>query len=74
MEGYIDNFFLKYGHNKPTHPKLTLHKHRKMKYGDKQQLIPVDHTSPDLDSAGVKRIQEIIGAMLYYSRAINNNL
>ena len=34
----------------------------------------MDHTSPDLDSAGVKRIQEIIEALLYYARAVDNKL
>ena len=66
MKGYIDKVFLKYGHTKPTQPQLTPHKHREIKYGGKQKISPADDTSPDLDVVGVKIIQEIVGALLYY--------
>ena len=74
MKEYIDKVLLKYLHAKPTHPQLTPHKHRKIKYGSKQQLSPADDTSPDINAAGVKWIQAIIGALLYYTRTINNKL
>ena len=73
MKGYIEKL-LKYGHAKHMHPQITPHKHRKIKYGSKQKLIPEDNTSPDLDTAVVKRIQSIIGDIFYYERAVNNKI
>ena len=74
MEGYIDKFFLKYGHTKLMHPQIDPHKHREIKYGAMQKLRPAKDTGPDLESAGVKIIQAIIGALLYYERAIESKL
>ena len=74
MKGYIEKVWLKYRYAKLTHPQLTLHKYREVKYNSKQQLIPEDDTIPDLDAAGVKWTQEIIGAILYYACAIENRL
>ena len=33
-----------------------------------------DDTSAPLDTAGIKRVQGIVGALLYYSRAVDNKL
>ena len=74
MEVYIDKVFLKYGHIKSTHPQLTPHKNREIKYGAKQQLRPAEDTSPALYTKGIRRIQEIIGSLLYYSWDVDNKL
>ena len=58
MEEYIEKTFLKYSHTKPTHPQLTPHKHWEIKYGSKQQLIPTEDTSTDLDATDVKKIKQ----------------
>ena len=70
MKGYIEKKLLKYGRAKPTHPQLTPHKHRYIKYGDKQQLSPKEDTSPAIDSVGYKSTQSIIGNIFYYARAV----
>ena len=70
MKGYIERVFLKYGHTKLTHPQLTPHKYHEIKHGEKQKLSPADDTSPALNATGVKIIQAIIGALLYYARAV----
>ena len=49
------------------HPQLNQHKHQEINYGIKYQLSPVEDTSPALDAAGVKTIQAIICALLYYA-------
>ena len=74
MKSYIELFLLKYGHEKSSHSQLTPHKHWNIKYGAKQQPIPDANTRTSLDAAEVKIIQEILGALLYYTRAGNNNL
>ena len=74
MKGYIAKFLLKYGHPIPKKPQLSPHKHREVIYGVKEQLSPEDDTTPPLDSQGKKRVQGIVGALLYYARAVDNKL
>eukprot|EP00804_Cyclotella_cryptica_P018740 CCRYP_007222-RA/>CCRYP_007222-RA protein AED:0.44 eAED:0.44 QI:0/0/0/1/0/0/2/0/167 len=40
----------------------------------KEQLLLDKDTSPPLDTAGIKRIQGIVGSLLYYARAGDNKL
>ena len=43
-------------------------------YGPKEQLIPEEDKSPPLNKDGTKRIQGIVGALLYYARAVDNKV
>ena len=45
-----------------------------MIYDAKEQLAPEDDTTPPLDSQGKKRVQGIVGALLYYAQAVDNKL
>ena len=45
-----------------------------MIYGAKEQLAPEDDTTLPLESQGTKRVQVIVGALLYYARAVDNKL
>ena len=72
MDGFITKLILKYGHPCPSKPQLSPHKHRKVIYGAKEQLTPEDDTSQPLDNQGIKRVQGIVGAILYYDRAMEN--
>ena len=72
MDGYIANVLLKYGHPSPKKTQLSAHKNRKVIYGVKEQLYPEDDTTPPLDSQGKKRVQGIVGAILYYAQAMDN--
>ena len=74
MDGYITKALLKYGHPSPKKPQLSPHKHREAIYGAKEQLAPEDDTTPPLNSQGTKRVQGIVGSLLYYPRAVNNKL
>jgi len=74
MDGYIKNVLTKYGHTAPTKPQLSPHKHTPIQYGAKVQHSAPPDTSAPLDDAGVKRIQGIVGALLWYGRAIDNKL
>ena len=67
MKGYIEKVLLKYGNPIPKKPQLSLHKHREVIYGAKEQLAPEDDTTPPLDSQGTKRVQGIVGSLLYYA-------
>ncbi|KAL7425805.1 hypothetical protein ACHAXH_000792 [Discostella pseudostelligera] len=74
MKDYIDNLLIKYNHPKPRKPQHAPHAHREIIYGAKEQLLPEADTSPPLDEAGIKRIQGIVGSLLYYARAVDNKL
>ena len=74
MNDYIANVLLKYNHKKPAKPQQSPHIHREIVYGTKEQLVPDNDTSPPLNAAGIKRIQGIVGSLLYYARAVDNKL
>ena len=74
MEGYIRDLLLKYGHPIPAKPQHSPHKHIPISYGAKQQFSPEADTSQPLDEAGIKRVQGIVGALLYCGRAVNDKI
>lgn len=74
MNDYIADLLLKYGHKTPSKPQLSPHPHRAINYGAKQQLAAEEDTSAKLNIAGIRRIEGIVGALLYYGRAVNNKL
>jgi hypothetical protein len=75
MDGYITEVRIRFGHKNPTKPQHSPHKHRPITYGAKAQLETDDvDTSQPLDAAGVKRVQGIVGCLLYYARAVDNKL
>jgi hypothetical protein len=74
MKDYINNLLIKYNHPKPRKPQHAPHAHREIVYGAKEQLLPEADTSPPLDDEGIKRIQGIVGSLLYYARAVDNKL
>ena len=49
-------------------------KHRPINYGATQQLLQPTDTRPPLNEKGIKRIQGIVGALLYVGRTVNKKL
>jgi hypothetical protein len=74
MPGYIERALLRFQHNKPTTAQHSPHRSASVTYGKQQQLIPAPDTTPVLDAADNKSIQEIIGTLLYYARAVDLTL
>ena len=74
MDGYIANLILKYGHKAPAKPQISPHRHREINYGSKEQLVAEEYTRPKLKNEGKKRVQDILGALLYYARVVHNRL
>ena len=74
IKDYIKDLPLRFGHEPPSKPQLSLHKHREIMYGANPQMTYIEDTSPLLDESGVKRIMSIAGAVLFYGRAIDNTL
>ena len=74
MRDYITNLLHKYNHPIPRKPQHAPHAHREIQYGAKDQFLPDLDTSNPLDDTGVKRVQGIIGSLLYYARTVDNKL
>ena len=74
MDGYILDIRNKFQHMQPKKPQLSPHKHRPIDYGATQQLVQPTDTSKPLNEKGIKRIQGIMGVLLYVGRAVNNKL
>jgi hypothetical protein len=58
----------------PTKRQLSPHKHCKIVCGQVTQIAHKEPYSPPLSNEGIKRIQGIIGALLYYAQAVDNKL
>ena len=71
MDGYVAAVLQKFNHPKPTKRQHSPHQHRAIVYGQKEQETTPEDTSPPLDAAGVNRVQRIVGALLYYARAVD---
>ena len=70
MPGYIQNLLHKYNH-KQRKQQHAPHPYRAPVYGSKiQTATPEDATAP-VDSPTKTRIQQIVGSLLYYSRAVD---
>ena len=58
----------------PKKPQYSPHKHRKINYGNTQQLVQPINTSLPLNEIGIKRVQGIVEDLLYVGREINNKI
>ena len=67
MPGYIDQALHKFQHPNPRKPQHAPHQHQAPQYGTKIQLTEAADTSPILSKDGIKRLQQIIGTLLYYA-------
>ena len=74
MDGYILELRNKYGHLTPKKPQYSPHKHRPIDYGATHQIVQPTDTIPPLNDKGIKRVQGIVGALLYIGRSVNNKL
>ena len=72
MPGYIETLLIKFKHPRPTKKRLSPYKCLSISYGAKAQLTP--DTSERLDEHRKRCIQEIVGSLLYYTRAVDNKL
>ena len=61
----------------PHHPSKPQHApfcHATINYGAKQQFANSPDASPKRENTGIKQIQAIVSALIYYGRAVDNNL
>jgi hypothetical protein len=74
MPEYIANALHKFQHKQPERPQHAHYPARTPQYGSKVQLTPAVLDSPTLTPQGIKRIQQVVGALLYYGRAIDGTI
>ena len=74
MPGYINNLIIKFKHPRPPKPCLSPHACIPIDYGPKIWFAPDDDASTFLSDERKHRIQEIVGSLLYYARAVDNKL
>ncbi|KAG7350061.1 reverse transcriptase RNA-dependent DNA polymerase [Nitzschia inconspicua] len=74
MPGYVDRALTRFTHPTPPRPEHSPHTWLKPEYGAKVHFAPADDNSPPLDTAGIKRIQEIVGVFLFYARAVDSTM
>ena len=67
MPGYVAKALQTLGHTPPSRPQHAPHLWTAPVYGAKTQFATSD-LSPLLDLAGIRRVQQIAGTFLYYSR------
>jgi hypothetical protein len=71
MPGYIQRLLAKFDHKKPKTPQHSPHRAPPKKYGvSAHDPIPPD-TTPAIDAPRIKIIQQVIGGILYYARAVD---
>ena len=73
MPGYTDKTLLQFNHPDPARSQHSPNKATPIQYGSKVQKVVKDAT-PLLNKAEIKQVQEIVGTLLYYGRAIDPTL
>ena len=74
MKNYIADLLFKLKHPNPKKPQKSPHKWIQINYGSRVQLSPDEDKSEPLDEEEVKWVQMVVGALLYYGRAVDNKL
>jgi hypothetical protein len=74
MPTYVAKQLLRYEHPHPTKPQHCPYNQNPIKYGQDHQATDSIDTSPKLNKANKKRIQQIVGSFLYYACAVNSTI
>ena len=74
MPKYLRKVLERYQHPPPKQPVYSPHKHNPPVFGQKIQYAKEEDKSKQLDKNETKRIQGIVGSLLYYSRAIDSTM
>jgi hypothetical protein len=74
MPGYVARALQRFEHSAPTRKQHSPHAWIKPIYGKAPQLTAAPDRSQPLTPDGIHRLQEIIGVLLYYARAVDNTM
>lgn len=73
MDGYIEKALCEFKHTIPKQTYLGPSKYVQPIYGQKQQLTTIDDSEP-IEPNQIRFIQQVIGKLLFYARAINHTM
>jgi len=74
MPGYIEAALQRFQHPMPPAPEHSPHGWQRPVYGMAQQMAPAPDATTPLPATGITRLQQIIGTLLYYARAVDPTL
>ena len=74
MLEYVNHALTCFQHPSPRKPQHQPHPHVPPQYGQKQQFVEPEDSSPSLDKKKTKFIQEVTGTFLFYAQAINHTM
>ena len=74
MPGYVQKVPHQFNNPVPNCPQHAPHKWKRPNYGALVQYNTVNHKLPLLPPKEITRIQQIIGALLYHARAVDNTM
>jgi hypothetical protein len=74
MPKYIAKCLQRFNHPTPKSLQQSPHAWTKPQYSATTQLTAPLHDSPPLTKAGTNCIQQIVGVLLYYTRAIDSSM
>ena len=74
MPGYIQEALLRFTHPIPTRMQHSPFKWNPPTYGAPVQYATPEDTTPLLNTKDTKRVQQVVGTLLYYARAIDNTM
>ena len=74
MPGYIKVALLRFQHETPTRPEHAPYKYVNSTYSTQPPELILEDTSTPLIKSQITRIQQIVGTLLYYTRAVDTIL
>jgi hypothetical protein len=74
MPGYIKRALQRFAHAIPVRPQHSPHAYTAPKYGTGAQFAPDEGESTPLGEANVKKLQQVLGVLLFYARMVDNTL
>ena len=74
MPKYVQAALTKFQHHPNHKAQHSPHAWTKPNYGAPTQLTAPSDTSAPLDAAGLTRLQEVVGTLLYYARALDSTM
>jgi len=74
IPGYIERALQRFNHPDPTRPQHSPHLWQKPQYGAKIQYTPAPDMTPALNAADTTRVQEVLGTLLFYARAVDSTM
>ena len=72
IPGYIERALQRFQHPPPTRPEHAPHAWQKPVYGAMTQYAPDPDNAPALDATFSKHLQEVLGTLLFYARAVDS--